>query len=230
MLELNGDQNVADPKLGTSLKVRLLLSVCLLGAVIAGPAWATTVYVTSVGFSNVQVIINGTTVRSIQIGETTPEGVRLAGIENGAALLEVDKRLIRMSIGQSTISQAILQLGPGGQFRATGYINGIPVRAVIDTGASDVALASGTAVRLGIDYQRGRRSVRHTANGTVPVYEVIISSVQVGDIVLSNVPGSVTEGATISQNIDVLIGNSFLTHVHMQRSGDTMTLTRSNSF
>jgi len=48
-----------------------LLWAWLLPAVFAGAAHATTVFVTSVGYSGVQIIINGTIVRSVQIGETT---------------------------------------------------------------------------------------------------------------------------------------------------------------
>lgn len=184
----------------------------------------------SVASSSVQLIINGSAVRTLRIGETAPEGVRLAGIEKGSALFEVDKQVVRLGLGQSTASQVVLRMGPDGQFRVTAYINGVPVRAIIDTGATNVALASGTALRLGIDYRRGQPGTAHTANGAIPAYLVNLPRVQIGDIILSNVPGNVSEGATISRDIDVLIGNSFLRHVQMQRSGDTMVLIRSNSF
>jgi predicted aspartyl protease len=49
--------------------------------------------------------------------------------------------------------------------------------------------------------------------------------VQVGDIVLTNVPGSVIDVGKKELPV-VLIGMSFLSHVEMQRSGNTMLLQR----
>jgi len=211
----------------TAPRLHALLACLMLGA--AGPAWATTVFVMGITDSNVQLIIDKSAVRQIGIGETTPEGVKLLGIENGVALLQVDRRTMRLAIGQSTSSELVVQMGPDRQFRVTAYINGIAVRALIDTGASNVALTVGIADRVGVNYQGARRHISHTANGAVGSYAVSIPSIQIGDIVLTNVQGSVLE-SRISQNDEVLIGNSFLSQVHMQRSGNTMVITRPNGF
>jgi hypothetical protein len=56
------------------------------------PAWATTVYVTSVGYAEVQLIVNGQNLRSLRIGEESPEGVKLTDVQNGVAVLEIDGR------------------------------------------------------------------------------------------------------------------------------------------
>ena len=128
----------------------------VLGLALAGPASATTVYVTSVGHSSAQIVINATTVRTIQIGETTPEGVRLEDIRDGVAILEVDQRLVRLGMGQTISSEVTIRMDGSGAFRLTAYLNGAPLRAIVDTGASGVAIGGGTARQLGIDYQRGR--------------------------------------------------------------------------
>jgi aspartyl protease family protein len=199
----------------------------MLGMVLAGTASATTVYVVSVGHSNAQIIINASAVRTIQVGETTPEGVRLEDIRDGVAVLEVDKRLVRLGIGQTISPDVTIRMDGGGQFRLTAFLNGAPLRAIVDTGASGVAIGSATARQLGIDYLRGRRTVVNTANGSVPAYVVNIARVQVGEIVVLNVLGLVQEGSdTISKGVDVLLGNSFLQHVQMRRTGDTMVLTK----
>lgn len=197
-------------------------------ALTATLAQGATLFVTSISGASVQVIINGNVVRDLRIGQSAPEGVRLAGIERGIAVFEMDRQEVRLGIGQSTASQVVLRVGADGQFRVNVLVNGTPLRAVIDTGASNVALASGTARAIGIDYLRGKAGIAHTANGSIPSYFVTIARIQIGDIVLSNVPGNVSEGSTISRDIDVLIGNSFLRHVQMQRNGDTMVLMRSN--
>jgi len=207
--------------------MRQLGMAVLLGVALAGPASATTVYVTSVGHSSAQIVINATTVRTIQIGETTPEGVRLEDIRDGVAILEVDKRLVRLGMGQTVSSDVTIRMDGGGAFRLTAYLNGAPLRAIVDTGASGVAIGSHTARQLGIDYLRGRRTVVNTANGSVPAYVVNIARVQIGEIVVADVLGVVQEGSgTISKDVDVLLGNSFLQHVQMRRVGNTMVITK----
>jgi aspartyl protease family protein len=88
-----------------------------------------------------------------------------------------------------------------------------------------VALNMAHAQRMGIDLRSAKRIVSLTANGPSPAYEVTLASVQVGDIVLQNVRGTVVEGGDRTLPI-VLIGMSFLQHVEMRRSGAVMTLTR----
>ncbi|MBV9190681.1 MAG: retroviral-like aspartic protease family protein, partial [Betaproteobacteria bacterium] len=109
-----------------------------------------------------------------------------------------------------------------GQFVATAVINGVAFPAIIDTGASLVSINAAHAQRMGLDYRRGEPGVSHTANGPVPVYRVILASVQVGDVVLTNVAANVHEGALPI----ALIGMSFLRQVEMRRSGDALSLSR----
>lgn len=202
--------------------------MCLLGLVACGPALATTLLVTSVAEASAQVIINGSVVRTLGIGEVSPEGVALRSIRNGVAEFEVDNAVRRFGIGQSTTSQAVMRAGSDGHFRANALVNGMPVRALIDTGATNVILGGAAAARLGIDYRRGRREIAQTANGSVITYLVTLSRMQVGDILLANVPCNVLEGAQIAKDLDMLVGNSFLGQVHMEKKGGLLTLTRSN--
>jgi aspartyl protease family protein len=191
----------------------------------AAEAWATHVYVTSVTHNQVQVIVNGRELRTLRVGEVTPEGVRLMEIRGGAAVLEVDRRLLQLGMGQSTTLQATLQADRQGHFTTHALINGIAVPAMIDTGASHVSLNIEHAARMGIDLRGARRVITSTANGQAPAYAVTLASVQVGDILLRNVSGTVMEGGERTLPI-VLIGMSFLQHVEMRRSGAVMTLTR----
>ena len=104
-------------------------------------------------------------------------------------------------------------------------MNGTPFPAIIDTGATSVSMNSEDANRMGIDYMRGQRVVARTASGPSIAYLVTFSSVQVGEIVLTNVPGSVIEVGKQELPL-VLIGMSFLSNVDMRRSGNTMLLQR----
>jgi aspartyl protease family protein len=205
--------------------VRLTATLAALGVLAAAEACATNVYVTSVTHNQVQVIINGAALRSLRVGETSPEGVRLLEIRGSAAVMQVDGRPLMLGLGQATQLETTLQADRHGQFTTLALVNGVQVPAVIDTGATHVALNMTQASRMGIDLRSAKRIVSHTANGPSPAYAVTLGSVQVGDIVLRNVPGTVVEGGERTLPI-VLIGMSFLQHVEMRRSGAVMTLTR----
>jgi len=207
--------------------MRAVTAVILAAALYAGIASATTVFVMSIGNNKVQVLIDGTAVRTLMEGDTTPEGVTLKRIEPGAAVLEFAGRTVTAALGQTaaTHAQAVLKADPRGHYYVTAYLNGTPVNALIDTGATHVAMNSAQARQLGIDYRRGQQGTAQTANGPVTAYLVNLSRVQVGDIVLGNVAAQVTEGGR-AQLPYVLIGMSFLKHVEMQRSGGTMVLQR----
>lgn len=202
----------------------VVASIAMLAAL---PAWATTVYVLSVGYGDVQVRVNDRSLYVLRIGEVSPEGVRLVDVQNGMAVLEVDGRVMNMRIGQSTSSQTVLTSDGQGHFFTTVLINGVPVRGVIDTGATHISLGMADAQRMGINYLQGKRGVSQTANGLTTVYVVNIAHVQVGEIAFSNITGSVAVDATAQQS-PVLIGMSFLRHVDLRRSGNTMLLIRAD--
>jgi aspartyl protease family protein len=202
-------------------QIALCAVVCAYGP--AAPA--ASVYVKALTFSRAEIVINGGEVRSIWTGDTTPEGVKLRSITDDSAVFEVDGKVWTLKPGQGTYSQATLRSDAHGQFFVTARVNDAPFPAIIDTGATSVAMNSEDAARLGIDYLRGRRVVAQTANGAQNAYLVTFSSVQVGDIVLTNVPGSVLDVRKDELPL-VLIGMSFLRNVDMKRSGDTMLLHR----
>ena len=192
----------------------------------ASNAAATDVFVTSISHSQVQLIVDGKTARTLRPNEISPEGVKLVDIRNGTtAVLEIDGRAVQLGLGQATTRATVLRADPRGHFVVTATINGVPVPAVIDTGASGSLVNWEQALQMGIDPRLGQRVPTQTANGRAYVYSVTFARVQVGDIVLVNVPGAVAEGGAERLPV-VLIGMSFLRHVEMRRSGDTMTLSR----
>jgi len=203
----------------------LRIAVFVAGYTFFGTAWAASVYVTALGFDKAEVIINGSEARPMWVGETSAEGVNLRSVADGAAVFEIEGKLWTLKPGQGTYSQATLQADTHGQFFLTAQVNGTPLRAIIDTGATSVSMNSEDAHRMGIDYMRGQRVVAQTASGPSIAYLVTFSSVQVGEIVLTDVPGSVIEVGKQELRL-VLIGMSFLRNVDMRRSGSTMLLQR----
>jgi aspartyl protease family protein len=179
------------------------------------------------------VQIDGGRPRTIAVGDTTPEGVKLLSATADAAVVEYQGRRETLSPGQGTRMAAggaattgagttLLTADARGHFVTTGLVNGQSVRFMVDTGASAVVMSANEAKRLGIDYRSAGRAAVQTANGIVQVYRVKLDTVGVGAIVAHNVDGVVTEG-----DLPVLLlGMSFLNRTDMKRDGDVMTLTR----
>lgn len=94
-----------------------------------------------------------------------------------------------------------------GDFVVDGRIDGVAVRFVVDTGASEVVLSRADAARIGIDpdslaYTRAFT----TANGTVFGAPVRLARLSVGGVALADVRATVTRGDLETS----LLGMSFL--------------------
>ena len=190
-------------------------------------AQATTVLVMSLENDRVHLLVNGSVVRVLRGGQVSPEGVRLIAADRNQAVVELEGTQMTLRLGQSTVAVAELKADPRGQFITTAYVNGVETRAMIDTGATSVALSSDEARRLGVGYAGLGRVQIATAGGPKTAYRVNLASVRVGGVTLHNVDAVVMEGGREQLPI-TLIGMSFLNGVDMRRAGDTLTLTRRN--
>jgi aspartyl protease family protein len=168
--------------------------------------------------------------RVLTVGSPSPEGVTLLETDTRAetALVAIDGRRELLQLG--VVVGAARASGKGhvtlyaqnGHFYADGTINGVPVRFLVDTGATTVALSGRDAQRLGIDYRRlGRAGIASTASGLVKSYQLTLARVEVGDIVLFNVDAGVVEG---SFPREVLLGMSFLGQVDMRQDSQKLEL------
>jgi len=176
------------------------------------------------------VSIDGGSPKTIKVGQKF-SGVAVISVDGDRATLEIDGKRRVLARGQHASSAAgaksgrqsvVLAADTRGHFLADGAINGGTIRFLVDTGATAIAIPASDAVRLGIDYRKGRRVTISTANGPAPAFLVKFDTVRIGDIELTNVDGMVSEqGLSIA-----LLGMSFLNRVEMQRDGHAMTLTR----
>jgi len=173
------------------------------------------------------VALDGGEPKTIKLGQTW-SGITVVSVERGGATIEVGGARRTLALGQhyrgaaaaSSRQSVTLAADTSGHFVSDGQVNGGAVRFVLDTGATMVALPAADALRLGIDYRKGRRAQTKTANGVVQVYLVNLERVKVGAIELSSV-----EGIVIEQGLDIaLLGMSFLSRVDMKHDGQTMTL------
>jgi aspartyl protease family protein len=205
-------------------------SIALLALLAGAAAWAADVSLVGTFDTKAAILsIDGGAPKTVRVGQSAG-GVTVIAVEKDRATVEVDGKRKVLQRGQTYSSggsgagaQSItLAAGAGGHFIAEGQVNGNPIRFLVDTGATAVAISAGEAERLGIDYRKGRRGTTQTAGGPAAAYAVTLATVRVGGIELQNV-----EAIVIEQGLAIaLLGNSFLSRMDMRREGQTMTLTR----
>ena len=208
--------------------MRLLVLVVAL-ALSVGQAEAQTVSMSGRLGDKALLMIDGSP-RTVAVGNTV-QGVKLVSVTADAAVVELGGKRVSVpmggaqvnlggSIGDGGGTRVVLTAGSGGHFVTGGSINGRAVQFVVDTGATTVAMSQSEADHIGLKYKDGQRGMASTANGLVPVYGVMLTSVRVGDVVVYNVEALVMP----AQMPYVLLGNSFLTRFQMKRENDVMTL------
>jgi len=194
------------------------------------PAWALDVQLIGTFGDQAAVLsIDGGEPKTVRAGQKFGP-VSVISVAKDRATVEIEGKRRTLQRGQHYMSKsasddrqsAVLAADGHGHFHADGAINGGSMRFILDTGATSIALPAADAVRLGLDYRKGRPGTIHTANGPAPAWRVKLDSVRIGGIELQNVDALVLE-----QGLDVgLLGMSFLNRVEMFRSGETMTLKR----
>jgi aspartyl protease family protein len=174
--------------------------------------------------------VNGGAPRTFPVGATLPDGSRLVGVTSGEATIEDGGKRYTIRLGEYAASRSngggnsmVLSPDSNGHYAVSGEINGVPVRMMLDTGATLVSIPASMADRMGIDYRnKGRRAVTNTAAGTAPVWIVKLDKVKVGDMEFSSVDGSINEaGLSV-----ILLGNSVLKRLDMKTEAGTLTLTK----
>lgn len=128
---------------------------------------------------------------------------------------DISTGTIGNGIGAVTIDRA-----PDSHFYAEAQVNGVPVRFMVDTGASSVVLTREDALRAGIgagDYS----ATGIGAGGTLALMPVRISRLALGPLVADNVPAMVAKDELPVS----LLGQTFLSRASsMEISGDRLVL------
>lgn len=215
-----------------SRKTKYLASVALLFSLSSAAVHAVDIAVTALFNGKAVLVIDGGKPRTLSVGQSTPEGVKLLSANSEAAVIEHDGQRQTLSLGQGTrlasapaassSGRATILADSRGHFYTTGHINGMSVRFMVDTGATSVSLSAADAKNLGINYRTGKRAHANTANGVIPIYVVRLDNVRVGDITLSNVEATISEGP----HHVALLGMSFLNRTQMNRDGDRLVLVK----
>ena len=110
---------------------------------------------------------------------------------------------------------------PNGHFFVTALVNGQPVRFVVDTGATVVALTVEDARRIGVRFDPASFEViGQGASGPVRGQQLHLSSVELDGKERLHVRAVVIEGGDVS-----LLGQSYLSRLNgVQMQGDQMIL------
>jgi aspartyl protease family protein len=125
-----------------------------------------------------------------------------------------DTRMVEVFDGR----RVSIDADSSGHFVVEARLNGRPVTAMIDTGATVVALTEKTARRIGVFPLRADFTQPvATANGTVRAAPVRVSEIRIGGIVVRNVEAMVVPGDALSVD---LLGMSYLSRLAMFESSN----------
>jgi aspartyl protease family protein len=107
-------------------------------------------------------------------------------------------------VGKGSVS---FEAWPDGQFRIDARVNGVPLRLLVDTGASVVVLTPEDAQTLGYSSENLQfDNSFSTANGVVSGAPIVLHEIVIGPIRMSDVAGAVNAAPMASS----LLGVSFL--------------------
>ena len=159
------------------------------------------------------------------------KAVTLVAAYSRTATLEVDGQTMVLGISRrvgtryesAEVQVVSIPHDANMQYQTTAAINGRSLQVLVDTGANVVALNSGHARALGLDYRVGVPARVETASGSVEAWFVTLRTVDVGGIRVDNVEATVVEGNFPST---VLLGMTYLRHVKMEEAGGVLSLSR----
>ncbi len=212
-----------------SLQARLFLAL----AVAAGGAAAQNVTLQGVLGTKALIMVDGGAPRAVAPGEAH-QGVKVLAVMGDQATVEVGGQRQVLRVGEAPVSvgnaggpggrgsKIVIPADSGGHFLAQGSINGRPVRFMVDTGATSVAIGAAEAARIGIDFRRAPSGMGGTANGPVRFWRVRLPTVRIGDVEVFDVDGAVLDTSMPY----VLLGNSFLNRFQMMRDQQQLVLER----
>jgi aspartyl protease family protein len=201
-------------------------------ALVAG-AHATTVSFSGMLGDRALLIIDGQA-HTVPIGGSS-QNVKLLRLDGNVAQVDIAGKTQILRLGGGAVvagdsgggsggSKIVLPVGSGGHYGGLGSINGKPMRFMVDTGATSIAIGADVAAELGLDYSSSTAAAAMTANGAVATRRLTLNSVRVGDVTVYNV-----EAMVVPQPMPVvLLGNSFLSHFLLHNDSNSLVLEKKN--
>jgi len=182
-------------------------------------------------FKNKAIVTIDGKQRILNIGKTSPEGVKLISANSKEAVLEIDGEQKIYKLG-SHIGGAFKKAPEGvtvtitpdarGSYYVNGSINDFQVRFLVDTGATLIFMNKHVAKRIGLNYRlEGQEGTATTASGLTKMYVMNLKKVKVGNIELRDIVGAVSDGDFPN---DILLGTSFLNKIDSHKEGRILKL------
>ena len=140
-------------------------------------------------------------------------GIYVARQADKVAATQAPSGMVAMQKPALAASGGTVELAPDrqGHFHAESRIDGRHLEFLVDTGATTIALTARSAGQLGIHPAAREFSAQaRTANGVVAVAPVRLGMVEVGDIMVRDVPALVFPDGVLTEN---LLGMSFLSRL-----------------
>lgn len=186
-------------------------------------------------FKNAVMIEHDSKQKMIRSGQNYKQ-IKLLSADSHSAKFLIDGKQISLGLHESKIGIRLSTDEPlqkkfvriprdnSGMYRTAGFINGVPVNFLVDTGASQVAMNEMTARRVGLQYKLyGQKTGVSTAAGKSTAWYLKLKKVNVGGVELKQVDALVVKGAGPDE---VLLGMSFLRQLKMQDDGELLKLTK----
>jgi aspartyl protease family protein len=163
-------------------------------------------------------------------GDAGRGGVRLISADPQKAIVEIDGRSQELRLG-STVSSVYKQpslrevrivKSADGSYYVDGLVNGQPVRFLVDTGATSVAMSERHADRLGINHRVDGLRVRvGTASGSTGGYRIELSSLSIAGLRVGKATAVVIDGDSPRH---VLLGMSVLGRFEIDQRDNLLVL------
>ncbi len=169
---------------------------------------------------NQKIVKKGETFNGVKLKSSSSRGALVRFSDGQEKMLNINQSISHGFVAPDK-SKVKVYANKSGMFMIQGKINGRSTQFLLDTGATSVALSQNEADRLGLAYESSQRKYVSTASEVVPVWNIKLDHVTVGDISVANVDAVVLEG---SQPRNPLLGMSFLQHLKLNRNGTVMTL------
>ncbi len=115
--------------------------------------------------------------------------------------------------------QITLQRSRNGHYFATGKINGVKVRFLLDTGATNVSVPADIAAKIGLE--KGVSYPIRTANGIGEEFATVIKSLTIGTIEVTDVRAGINPNY---KSESILLGMNVLKKFRMVQQGNTLTI------
>lgn len=147
------------------------------------------------------------------IYQRDPESVRTflkSALEDTASEVAAPDRKFTNQLKTKVLlgRRVAIQAGPDGHFQGSFKLNGRKVEAMVDTGATYIAINRSLADRIALGLRDDDFKYQvNTANGRVAAAATTIDSIQIGRIHIENVEAVVLDDESLGE---ALIGMSFL--------------------